>query len=45
MDDLKRSRKATAGQLAALRVEERQLGEEDARHRWRLERAVGKFMA
>ena len=45
VDDLKWSRKVTADQLAALRVEERQLGEEEARHRGRLERAVGEFMA
>jgi chromosome segregation ATPase len=45
VDDLKRSRKVTAEQLAALRVEERQLGEEEARHRGRLERTVGEFMA
>lgn len=45
VDDLTRSRKVTAEQLAALRVEERQLGEEEARHRGRLERTVGEFLA
>lgn len=45
VDDLKRSRKVTADQLATLRVEERQLGEEEARHRGQLEGAVGEFMA